>query len=348
MPGPAFRLFAAIALALSAAAPGLAQAPAAPAAEGDRWIHQRSGASLPRSLGGQTITESRDLGNPYNSVAVYSGPGSAVESTTIYIFRTAIPDARLWFDRALPSVARNIPLAIFEAGPAEQFAAFAAPAPNGLYRIYTTSQQGPFRSTAIAVAQAGEWIVKIRLSSATLDRAAMAARIVALTDAIRFPAATVRAALSAPIADCARPAADGTGRPIALDEEVMALGLGGGLILQQRARQPLGSNEAGWCRDPAVAAEAGTLLRHGEGHWWIALIGDAGIAISALAGPAVGLPEDRHAIVYAISPAFLRGTAAFDAMPSTIAALQAGAPTLAGRSEGLFEIQIGPGSEPQR
>src|SRR5687767_6419652 len=106
---------AALLLALAAPAIAVAQAPAAAPGDGELWTHLASGATLPRRFGGPSITGIQDIDNRWNSVIVYSGDGSGVESITLYVFRAAFPDARLWFDRALPSVARAIPLAIFEA-----------------------------------------------------------------------------------------------------------------------------------------------------------------------------------------------------------------------------------------
>ena len=339
------RCFIAVALGLAGfAAPAAAQdRTAALAEDSTRWVHPGSGASFPRSIAAQRLISSQDLSSPYDGVVEYSGEGTAVESTTVYIFRAAIPDARLWFERALPIVARSIPLDIFEVGPDESFTAFGAAAPNGLQRIYTTTRQGPFRTTSIAVAQAGEWLVKFRVSSASLDRAGVAARIAALAGAIRFPSSAALSPLSAPIADCQAPAAAAQGRPAPVDEEAVAMGVAAGLSLMAQIRRPLASD--GWCRDPGAPAAFGTLVRRGNGDGaWMILIGDAGKAVAALDGAELGLPDERRVIVYAATPASVRGTAIFDGMPSLIDALRAAAPVLAGSSEGIFELRVGNGA----
>lgn len=330
---------AALLLALAAPAIAAAQAPAAAPGEGELWTHPASGATLPRRFGDQSITGIQDIDNRWNSVIVYSGDGGGVESITVFIFRAALPDARLWFDRALPSVARAIPLAIFEAGPDTPFSAFGAAAPNGLYRIYRTDRPGPFRTTALAVAQAGEWLVKIRYSSASLDGEAMAARIAALAAAIRFPDPIVPAALSAPVADCTRPPVDGTGRPAEANEQNLAVGTIGGLLLVPRIRQPLAGGAGDWCRDAGFLPGQATLLRLiDDPHNWVLLLGDAGQAVVSVNGERLGMPGERRSAVYVVAPAFFRVAALFHGSPPIMTAMVAAVPVLDGRSEGLLEL----------
>ncbi len=337
------KLFIAVALALAAPSAARAQAPAAPA-DPPRWTHMASGATFPRGFDGTSLTETRDLGNGWDSVLVYSGEGDAVESITIYLFRAALPDARLWFDRALHIVARDIPLAIFEAGPDTPFPAFGAVAPNGIYRVYRTDRPGPFRTTALAVAQAGPWLAKIRYSSASLDAETMAGRIAALADAIRFPGTTAPSALSAPVADCTRTPVDGSGRPAVWNEASLAAATVGAMAMFRTIRQPLGDAAGDWCRDAGFPAERATLLRRIEDqHDWILLPGDAGTAIAAVSDGEAELPGGPRSVVVAVSPAFIRAAAMFEGTPPMMASIQAAAAVLGGRSEGLFEI--GPTSE---
>jgi hypothetical protein len=341
------KLFIALALTLAAQAAARAQAPPPPADQA-RWTHAASGATFPRGFGGTSISETRDLGTGWDSVIVYSGGGEGVESITIYLFRAALPDARLWFDRALHTVARDIPLAIFEAGPDTPFPAFGAAAPNGIFRIYRIDRPGPFRTTALAVAQAGPWLAKIRYSSASLDTEAMAGRIAALAEAIRFPDAVAPSALSAPVADCTRPPVDGTGRPAAWNETGLAAATVGSMVRFQAVRQPLGEAAGLWCRDAGFPAARATLLRRiDDPHDWILLPGDAGTAIAAVSDGEAQLPGGPRSVVVAVSPAFIRAAAMFEGTPPMMASIQAATAVLAGRSEGLFEISPTSGTEPR-
>lgn len=332
-----------IVLALTGPSALFAQSPASSQDDQARWTHAASGATFPRRFGGQAITETQDIGNQWNSALVYDGGGTAVESISIYIFRAAFPDARLWFERALPAVARSIPLQIFEAGPDTPFTAFGAAAPNGLYRVYRTQQAGPFQTTALATAQAGPWLVKIRYSSATLDGDAMAERIAALGNAIHFPDAIAPSPLSAPVADCTAPPVDGTGSPAVVNEGSLAEGVAIAVAQVRRFRLPLGRSIE-WCRDTGFPADRGTLLRGvGDSQDWALLPGDSGTAVVAMTdGQAAGSAGGRS-VVFAVTPAFVRIAALFDGMPPMMSAIQAAAPVLGGRSEGVLEI----GSEPE-
>ena len=103
-------------LALLATAPAVAQ---------ERWTHPASGASFPEIFEAQSLVERHDLGTPYDSVVNYEA-ATGTESTTLYVFKASVPNARLWFDRAMPVVASQIPMAIFDAGPVEKVAAFGS------------------------------------------------------------------------------------------------------------------------------------------------------------------------------------------------------------------------------
>ena len=306
-------------------------------------MHKASGAAFQPLVAGQKIVKKADLGSPYDSVVDYAGDNPA-ESTTVYIFRSAYPDAGAWFERALHTVGRDIPLNIFEAGSTEPMRAFGATVPNGLQKIYSTSEKGPFKTTSMAMAQAGEWLVKIRVTSAELDRAGVAARLAEFASAIRFPDGTAFMAAGEAPAACSAPAAAAAGKQVASDEAKLALGLAGGIIVAAESRQPLSAAAGRWCRsEEGLPAAVGTLFRRADGNGgWVALLGDAGKAVTAVSGTDMAGPQEKTAVVFASAPSFSRAAAFYDAAPSVMTGLAAGLQVLTGRAEPLFEVKIGP------
>ena len=120
-----------------------------------------------------------------------------------------------------------------------------------------------------------------------------------------------------------------------------------GVAILLRSRQPLAAAAGDWCRDAGFPADRGTLLRQiDDPYSWMALVGDAGMAIVAVTGRETGVPGERRSSVYVVTPAFVRAAALFDGSPPMMGAFQAAAPVLGGRSDGLFEI--GPASGGQQ
>lgn len=302
----------------------------APAIAQDRWSHPASGASFAKVFEGQSLVEQRDLGTP-NDMVVDFESNAGLESTTFYIFQASVPNARLWFDRAMPVVANDIPMAMFDAGPVEKIAAFGSPAPNALRQIFTARQEGPFKSTALVVAQSGPWIVKMRATSASLDRAGLAARIDRHLAAIGMKAPAFAARLDEP-PPCAVAPGFGAGTPVAKGIEQAAAAA---VIIHARLHGPADP----FCQADAANARFTLLGVIDRPEAWLLLTGDAGKAIGSepIATGAGPSPQ----LVYVATPAATRGAALFGAPPSLQAAVTAAAPLLTNPADGLFGIATG-------
>ena len=307
-----------------------------PAVAQERWTHAASGASLPETFDAQSITERRDLGTPNDSVVDYEA-ATGTESTTLYIFKASVPNARLWFDRAMPVVASQIPMAIFEAGPVEKIAAFGSSSPTALRQIFVARQAGPFKSTALVVAQSGPWIVKMRATSATLDRAGLAVRIDRHLAAIRIAPPAFAAGLDEP-AHCVAAPLFGLGKPASAGAEQAAASA---IVIHARLHGPTTQV----CLADAANARFTLLGVTDQPSSWLLLTGDAGKGIGSEAIEA-GQVDARH-LVYVSTPAATRGAAVFDAPPSLEAAGTAAAPLLRDPATGLFAISTSAGPDPR-
>lgn len=303
-----------------------------PAVAQERWTHAGSGASLPETFDAQKIVERRDLGTPNDSVVDYEA-ATGTESTTIYIFQASVPNARLWFDRTIPIVARQIPMAIFDAGPVEKIAAFGSASPTALRQIFVAKQAGPFKSTALVVAQSGPWIVKMRATSASLDRAGLAARIDRHLAEIRVAPPAFAAALEAP-ARCAAAPTFGAGKPVTGDTAQAAVAA---VAIHAQLHGPASS----LCLADTPNDRFTLLGMTDRPTSWVLLMGDAGKAIGSEA-IGTGQPGARQ-LVYVATPAATRGAGMFDAPPSLEAAGTVAAPLLRDPAAGLFTLSTSGG-----
>lgn len=174
------------------------------------------------------------------------------------------------------------------------------PAPNGLRRAYRAGKE--VKSTALAVIQVNDWIVKIRSSSTTLDRDAELARLDRVIAAL-----TVKANLR-PAYPLELPAAcDGDtdsriksmlGAKI-IEKPEQTHTLFAGLIAKNHAQQlaggtaSLAATPASYCKGTLAGqmAQLATLYRakSGNGNWEV-LFADSGRSITGLA-----IPLDKNA-----------------------------------------------------
>jgi len=146
-----FTIFTGLALAAAAAT--------APAAD------EKPPIQFPASIEGMSVKPGFD--QPFNIGVSYASPG---ETVSLYLFRATHPNAALWFERA-EAILQEMWKArgLGSGGETRQVKVAGAATPNGLTRVFAVS--GPQKSTGLAVAQLGGWMVKVRSSSATLSPA---------------------------------------------------------------------------------------------------------------------------------------------------------------------------------
>lgn len=176
-------------LALASATPLAARELAVPAKNG--WQHRDTGLILmPRLAGLQRTGLSDTTQSEHDVAAQFEAPDQSVIAT-VFLFKPAIADAALWFDRGITTLqARDIFRGVTPARAAPiAFAAGGAPAASSLRQIYTKAS-GPYRSTALAVMPLGEWIIAIRMSAKSLSAQELDAGLMQLIGAIRWPRTT--------------------------------------------------------------------------------------------------------------------------------------------------------------
>ena len=318
------RLFAAPLAALAVAAPAQAQ---------ELWSHEASGVSIPRTIGDMRVGRERDGSGTGHDMIVQLG--SRDTPVTLYVYRSAYPNAALWFERT--RLAMNMNVRSPEQGVAPRTITIGgASAPNGL-REDIAIPGGRYRATSVAMVQAGEWLVKARVSSTRLDLAGVSARMDQLLGALRFANMPAPHPLRVPTA-CTEANAM-SGRPVTdLNEELLAAALPTVVAGETAARGQggLAANPSAWCRDTTqVPVGYATVYRARDGSGWVSLLSDSGRAISAMRNET---PGPAGAALLAATPSATSLVAIFADLPHPEAGTVAAIPVAVGQAQGLVSV----------
>lgn len=271
-------------LALASATPLAARELAVPADKG--WQHQETGLVLTSRLAGLQRTALSDTTQSEHDVAAqFTAPDESVIAS-VFLFKPAIDDVALWFDRGATTLQAN---EVFrDAAPVSAaplgFAAGGAPVASSLRQVYTKAT-GPYRSTALAVMPLGEWIVAVRMSAKSLSAEALDAGLMQLIGAIRWPAEAPAAAAAAPPAPtmaavpvmaCAAPLSFRKAKALKPEGSDMLMQLIGSIAGQEAATSAQ-APPSRWCREGEARAGYGVYRSDREGAAGYALaLGDAG------------------------------------------------------------------------
>lgn len=270
---------AALLLALVVAQPAQAQQAqprvlAVPAAAA--WQHAATQIILPPRVAGLRRGEIRDsTAEELDVVADYDNAAEGVAGT-VYVFRTQTPDAALWFDRALTAIQLRPGWGLEGAAPPAPtgFARPGAPLASGL-RASLDVGTPEVRSTALAIAPLGDFLVKVRLSSARLDQAGLDALLTRFIEGLRWPAAAAtgeRAAVA--IAPCPEPLRFRRARVVRSDaSDVLMTLLSSAVVAQREGPPPV------YCREPGASGH-GVYRVEGSRDSYLLALGDAGVALS--------------------------------------------------------------------
>jgi hypothetical protein len=276
-------------LALASATPLAARELAVPADKG--WQHQETGLVLMSRLTGLQRTALSDTTQSEHDVAAqFTAPDESVIAS-VFLFKPAIADVALWFDRGATTLQANevfrgaAPVSAAPLG----FAAGGAPVASSLRQVYTKAT-GPYRSTALAVMPLGEWIVAVRMSAKSLSAEALDAGLMQLIGAIRWPAGAAGAgsgvapanppALAAvPVTACAAPLSFRKAKLLKSNTTDVLMQL----IGTHAAREASASKERApvqpsrWCREGEATSGYGIYRSDRNGAQGYAMVlGDAG------------------------------------------------------------------------
>ena len=305
---------------------------ATPAAAQENWSHAASGVSVARGIGDMQLNREQDASGSGHDVILQYGSGPT--AVTLYVYRSAYPNAALWFERT--RLAMNAHVGSPERGvDPRPITVGGASAPNGL-REDIAIPGGQMRATSVAIVQVGEWIVKARVSSSQLDLAGVAERMDRLIGALRFELMPAPHPLRVPPVCADERRMDGAGIDRSRQAVAAAVAAGSAVADQARGRSGLAADPAAWCRVAAeLPAQYGAVYRDAAGSAWVALIGDSGRAVS---GVRLAEGGDVGAATYVSTPGAVAVAGLYRDLPDPDAGLIAALPIVVGQQRGLAEI----------
>lgn len=270
-------------LALSALMPGTPPAaaqtppPEIKVSAGKAFTHKHSKLALPATLGGLPRDKVVAFADEQLDVAAAYTTANNGEVLTIYITRQVTGAVPVWFDRARWGI-ENREDVYGTPVPAVGAPTFVPPGQStasGLVAAYTLNKP-PYRSTALAILPLGEWMVKARYSSTTMEAATLMTRLRTAVGELGWPRQVAQAPPVSPVAPCRTPLTfTGVSRPLGPD-------LGGAVfngLLASAAMDKTIEKEAApvtWCRDP-VEAKGGSVYRPDEStESYLIALSDAG------------------------------------------------------------------------
>jgi|CXWL01.1.fsa_nt_gi hypothetical protein len=288
-----------LALAICVVAPAEARTIDIPATAG--WKHAGSGTVLRREIAGFARESLSDSGDRELDVSAQFRSQDQSTLATIYIFRPANNSAPIWFDRSRTMIEQGDMFGMkgrsVDIRPSALDAA-ASSTVSGLKIVYPVSA-GNFRSTALALVPAGEWILAVRITSSTLDAPSLDAKLNAVVAGIGWAANIAQAPASEPVQPCADPLKFGKAKllPPSLGNALIDAVAGMATAKSDADNSPAKPAPlAVYCKDPASTMNYGIYRANAESDAYVMAAGDAGISV--LVGPTISLGSGpRYSVV---------------------------------------------------
>lgn len=268
---------AAITLACLTGAAAQARDLTVPAGKG--WKHAETGIVVTATILGMPRTSISDSTENERDVALQFDDAGQTTSLTYYIFHPAEPSVPIWFDRAQTQIQLRETYGGVTPATAEPVA-FASPhanVPAALRQVYAPMKP-PYRATGLAVLPVGEWLVAVRLSSVSLDPAALDAKLSEAIAALRWPDAPATADGSAvPIRACADTQTYKKAKLLKPNMMQALIGGSGALAANDKdAKERKNAKPVIWCRNGEATAMYGVYRADEAKTAYILAIGDSG------------------------------------------------------------------------
>lgn len=268
--------------------PAHASAQEAQAPVSSSWSHDLSGLVLPASLAGLTRGESRQFDDNGNNVTVSFHEEASGTVADLYVYRAAPASVQIWADRAASSMFANSKLGNVDVAAVKVFV-FTPPngagENSGLQVIAPV--KGELTASGLAIYAHDGWLVKLRMSSSSLDAASLEARMAEFVAGMKLPVAVRPAPQLVDIADCQTPLkSDKNAKLVRLDMMGTIL-LGGVIGVANDKRTEKSESRAAdlavdpaWCRDAASRSEYGVYRRGNEDDAYLVAVSDSGTSLT--------------------------------------------------------------------
>lgn len=252
------------------------------------WSHDRSGLTLLGTLAGFERTGSKQYDEDGYNIGVNFRDNATGSWADLFIYRASPASVAVWGDRAASGMFANPMLGDVDVA-AVRVARFTPPngagADSGLRIV--SPVKGDLSASGLAIYLHDGWLVKLRMSSRTLDAAALEARMSEFVSGLNLPAAARPAVPFLEIADCAAPLKQGKKAKMSKLDMMSTIMLGGTLgvvhgkkLEEAEAAAASGAPDAVWCRDPASQPQYGIYRRSGADDSYLIGLGDTGTSLS--------------------------------------------------------------------
>lgn len=279
--------FLAATLALAAAAT-LSGTPAAAqqakdlkVAAGKTYKHKLSGLRLPATLAGAPRVATYSIGDDLLDVSANYESTDGAEFLSLFVYRQVTGAVPVWFDRARWAIESRpdvygTPVA---AVGAPSFVPPGQQAASGLIATYAVNKP-PFRSTGVAILPFGQWLVKLRYSSKTLESASLATAMRNALAELDWPRDIAPEPAASPVAPCPTPLAlSGDAKPApangvaALTAAFLGLAVN---VEPKKEKAPTPKPAVTWCRDATTLKAGGVYRPNAATDKYLIALSDAG------------------------------------------------------------------------
>ncbi|MCG7347308.1 hypothetical protein [Sphingomonas sp. ACRSK] len=251
---------------------------------GKPYKHKLSGLRLPATLAGAPRIKAIAIGEDLLDVSASYESSDGAELLSLYVYRQASGALPVWFDRARWAI-ENRPDVYGKPVAAVGSPSFVPPGQqteSGLIAAYTLNK-GPYRSTGVAILPFGEWLVKLRYSSKTLESASLATAMREALAALEWPREVAPAPATSPVAECPTPLAlSGEAKPASTNGAAALMAAFMGLAVHADTKKqdaPTPQPAVSWCRDATILKAGGVYRPNAATDRYLIALSDAGRGI---------------------------------------------------------------------
>jgi hypothetical protein len=248
---------------------------------GKPYKHKLSKLSFPATLAGAPRLRVRSIGPELLDVSAGYETADGAEFLSLFVYRNVTGAVPVWFDRARWAI-ENRPDVYGTPVAAVGAPAFVPPgqqAASGMIATYTLNKP-PYRSTGVAILPFGEWLVKLRYSSKTLEAASLATAMRKALAELDWPREITAGVAASPVTECPTPLAlSGESKPAPANGAAVLLAAVMGLAANAGTKEkaePAPTPPASWCRDPTVLKLGGVYRPDAATDRYLIALSDAG------------------------------------------------------------------------
>lgn len=251
-----------------------------PAQEGQPWRSPVSEFVAPPVIEGHARTDvTRFDEDGYNVAANYNAADGAGR-ISVYVYRAGVPDLPIWADRAATGMLSNARLDYdLDRTVIRTFTPGNGAGVDSGWLLTVPVGVPEYTSSGLAIFGYDGWLVKLRITSTTLDANQLADQMERVAQGLQVARATTAGAPFATIEDCADPLKFGKEAKLVRLDMVGSILLGAVLSAAQEKKEEQSSaarEPAVWCRHPSSTAQYGIYQSDRIDKGYLVALGDSG------------------------------------------------------------------------